>query len=122
MAVQLIKTKKAYHDALKMIDELFDAKPHTKEADDLELLSALVELYEEHTFPIKSPSPLEAIRFRMEQMNLAQKDLIPYIGNKSKVSEVLSGKRPLSLTMIRKLSVGLGIPADVLIQPYEIPA
>lgn len=122
MAVQLIKTKKAYHDALKMIDELFDVKPHTKEADDLELLSALVELYEERTFPIESPSPLEAIRFRMEQMNLAQKDLIPYIGNKSKVSEVLSGKRPLSLTMIRKLSVGLGIPADVLIQPYEIPA
>ncbi|WP_428769569.1 DNA-binding protein [Treponema sp. HNW] len=120
MTVKLIKTEKDYNDALKMIDGLFDAKPDTSEGDMLELLTTLVELYEARHFPVEGPSPIEAIKFRMEQMHLSQNDLTPYIGNKSKVSEVLSGKRPLSLNMIRKLSVGLGIPAETLIRPYDV--
>ena len=81
-----------------------------------ELLLLLVETYEEAAFPIDLPEPVAAIRFRMEQQELKPKDLVPYIGSKSKVSEVLNGRRPLSLTMIRKLVTGLGIPAEVLLR------
>jgi HTH-type transcriptional regulator / antitoxin HigA len=116
--IKLIKTEEDYGLALKKIDSLFDAEPDTEEGDELELLVTLVEIYEKDHFPISNPSPIEAIKFRMDQMNLTPKDLIQYIGSKSKVSEVLSGKRTLSLTMIRRLNEGLGIPAEVLIQPY----
>ena len=119
MNIKLIKTEDDYLSALKRIDELFDSEPNTPEGDELELIVTLVELYEKNNFPIESPSPIEAIKFRMEQLNLTQKDLVQYIGTKSKVSEVLSGKRSLSLNMIRKLSVGLGISAEILIQPIE---
>lgn len=119
MNIKLIKTESDYLSALKRIDELFDSEPNTPEGDELELIVTLVELYEKNNFPIESPSPIEAIKFRMEQLNLTQKDLVQYIGSKSKVSEVLSGKRSLSLNMIRKLSVGLGISAEILIQPIE---
>lgn len=114
--VKVIKTEKDYEKILKRIDEIFDAEPDTPKGDELELLVTLVELYEKEKYPINLPSPIAAIKFRMEQQGLKNKDLIPYIGNKSKVSEVLSGKRSLSLGMIRKLHEGLGIPADVLIQ------
>src|SRR5574344_2787461 len=116
--IKLIKTEKDYTIALKKIDSLFNAEPDTEKGDELELLVTLVEMYEKDHYPIPNPSPIEAIKFRMEQMNLTPKDLIPYIGSKSKVSEVLSGKRTLSLNMIRRLNEGLGIPAEVLIQPY----
>ena len=119
MNIKLIKTEDDYFSALKRIDELFDSEPNTPEGDELELIVTLVELYEKNNFPIESPTPIEAIKFRMEQLNLSQKDLVQYIGSKSKVSEVLSGKRSLSLNMIRKLSVGLGISAEILIQPIE---
>lgn len=119
MNVKLIKTENDYLSTLKRIDELFEAELNTPEGDELELLVTLVELYEKKHFPIKSPTPIEAIKFRMEQMNLTQKDLVQYIGSKSKVSEVLSGKRSLSLNMIRNLSEGLGISAEILIQPIE---
>lgn len=119
MNIKLIKTESDYLSALKRIDELFDSEPNTPEGDELELIVTLVELYEKNNFPIESPTPIEAIKFRMEQLNLTQKDLVQYIGSKSKVSEVLSGKRSLSLNMIRKLSVGLGISAEILIQPIE---
>ena len=119
MNIKLIKTEDDYFSALKRIDELFDSEPNTPEGDELELIVTLVELYEKNNFPIESPTPIEAIKFRMEQLNLTQKDLVQYIGSKSKVSEVLSGKRSLSLNMIRKLSVGLGISAEILIQPIE---
>ncbi len=114
--VKLIKTPEEYEKVLKRIEELFDAEPDTPEGDELELLVTLLELYEKEKYPISSPDPISAIRFRMEQQGLKNKDLIPYIGSKSKVSEVLSGKRALSLNMIRKLNEGLGIPAEVLIQ------
>ena len=114
--VRVIKTEKDYEKILNRIDEIFDAEPDTPKGDELELLVTLVELYEKEKYHINLPSPIAAIKFRMEQQGLKSKDLIPYIGSKSKVSEVLSGKRSLSLGMIRKLHEGLGIPADVLIQ------
>lgn len=116
MIPKLIKTEADYDDALSRIDELFDAKPDTPEGDELDLLVTLVELYEKREFPIDLPDPIEAIRFRMEQQGLRAKDLIPFIGSASKVSEVLSGKRPLSIGMIRKLRDGLRIPAEVLLR------
>lgn len=95
-----------------------DTEPDTEEEAELELLVTLVEIYEKDHFPISNLFALEAIKSRMYQMNLAPKDLIQYIGGKSKVLEVLSEKRTLSLNMIRRLNEGLGIPAEVLIQPY----
>ena len=116
MKPKLIKTEADHQAALARIEAIFDAKPGTPEGDELDLLSTLVEMYEEKAFPIRLPSPVAAIQFRMEQQGLKAKDLIPYIGSASKVSEVLSGKRAPSLTMIRKLVNGLGIPAEVLLQ------
>jgi HTH-type transcriptional regulator/antitoxin HigA len=116
MKLKVIKTDKEYKAAMARIDEIFHAKPRTPEGDELELLLLLVEKYEEEAFPIDLPDPVTAIRFRMDQQGLKQKDLEPYIGSKSKVSEVLSGRRELSLTMIRKLVTGLGIPAEVLLR------
>lgn len=122
MIPRIIKTEKQYEDAMARVEAIFDAKPGTAEGDELELLLMLVEKYEEKAFPIGLPDPITALRFRMEQQRLKPKDLVPYIGSKSKVSEVLSGQRELSLTMIRKLVTGLGIPAVVLLQePRAIP-
>ncbi|SMP68295.1 HTH-type transcriptional regulator / antitoxin HigA [Neorhodopirellula lusitana] len=113
---KVIKTDRDHQRALARVEELFAAKPGTPEGDELELWLLLVEKYEEAAFPVELPSPIEAIRFRMDQANLKQSDLIPFLGGKSKVSEVLNGKRDLSLTMIRKLHEHLGIPAEVLLQ------
>ena len=95
MISRLVKTEEDYNRALVRIDELMDAKPGTEEMDELELLTALVEMYEERRFPIDWPGPVDAIKFRMDQLGLRQKDLIPLLGTKSKVSEVLNGRRPL---------------------------
>ncbi|MFA6239602.1 MAG: ImmA/IrrE family metallo-endopeptidase [Candidatus Hydrogenedentales bacterium] len=116
MKPKIIKTQNEYSAALARIEEIFDALPNTSEGDELELLAFLVEQYESKEFPIDLPDPLAAIRFRMEQKGLKSKDLVPYIGSPSKVSEVLSGRRTLSLTMIRNLSEGLGISAEVLLR------
>src|SRR5713101_2427798 len=115
--VKVIKSEKEYEKALAEINTLIDRDPDpgTPEADRLELLTLLVESYESETFPKRVPEPLEAIRFRMEQQGLKQRDLVPYIGSPSKVSEVLSGKRPLTLSMMRSLHSHLGIPANVLL-------
>lgn len=117
MNPKILKTENEYREALSRVEGLMDAEPGTPDGDDLELWSMLVEDYEERHFPIPMPDPISAIRFRMEQAGLRDGDLAPYLGNKSKVSEVLNGKRPLSLTMIRKLHEGLGIPAEVLLSP-----
>ena len=111
-----IKTKSRYLAALKRIQALMDARPGTPAGDELELLGTLVDLYEKRSYPVEASDALGAIRFRMEQAGLRQQDLVPYLGSRSKVSEVLSGKRRLSLNMIRALHHGLGIPAEVLIQ------
>ena len=114
---KLIKTEQDHEQALERIDELAFAEQLTSEqADELELLVHLAEEYEERECPIGLPSPVEAIKFRMEQLGLNQADMTRYIGSKSNVSEVLSGKRSLSLSMMRKLHAGLGIPAEVLLQ------
>ena len=115
MAPTLIKTESQYEQALARIDALMDAEPGTPEGDELDLLVALVQLYEARAHPIALPDPISAIRFRMEQQGLRQKDLVAFLGSKSRASEVLRGKRPLSLNMIRALHEGLGIPAEVLL-------
>lgn len=122
MKPKILKTSVEYELALARIETIFDAKPGTAKGDELELLLVLVEKYEDVAFPINLPNPITAIRFRMEQQNLEPKDLVPYIGSKSKVAEVLSGQRSLSLSMIRNLVIGLGIPAEVLLQKLETQA
>ncbi len=116
MINRLIKNEEDYDMALSRIEQLMDAKPGTAEMDELELLTALVEMYEERHFPISPPEPIDAIKFRMEQLGLGQKDMVPFIGTKSKVSEVLNGKRTLTLAMMRSLNKGLGISAEVLLK------
>lgn len=118
MKPRVIKTDEQHTKALEEIATLvaLDPQPGTDEAERLELLSSLVEAYEKTRFPIDLPDPIEAIRFRMDQKGLSQADLVPYFGTRGRVSEVLSGKRPLSISMIRALHEGLGIPAEVLIR------
>src|SRR5206468_2636921 len=116
MKPKIIKTEAEYQATLARIETIFDARPGTAKRDELELLLLLVETYEDKAYPIDPPDPIEALRFRMEQEGLKPKDLIPYIGSKSKVSEVLSGRRALSLTMIRKLVAGLHFPAEVALR------
>jgi HTH-type transcriptional regulator/antitoxin HigA len=115
--IKVIKSEKEHETALAEISSLIDRDPDpgAAEADRLEVLTVLVENYESQAFPKRVPEPLEAIRFRMDQQNLKQRDLVPYIGSPSKVSEVLSGKRPLTLSMMRALHSHLGIPAAVLL-------
>lgn len=113
--IRPIRTEADYRGALRRIEELMCAEPDTEEFDTLEVLSTLVEKYEEEHFPMDLPSPAEAIRFRMEQEALSARDLVPYIGSRAKVSEILSGKRPLTLQMIRALHEHLGVPAEVLL-------
>lgn len=116
--IKLIKSSQDHEQALARVMTLmdFDPAPDSAESDELDLLAFLIEKYEEEAFPIDSPDPIEAIKFRMEQQGLIKKDLVPYFGSASKVTEVLNGTRSLSLNMIRKLSAGLGISADVLIK------
>jgi HTH-type transcriptional regulator/antitoxin HigA len=121
MKPKIIKTQAQYEATLARIEAIFDARPGTAKGDELELLLLVVESYEDKTYPIDLPDPIEALRFRMEQEGLKPKDLIPYIGSKSKVSEVLSGQRPLSLKMIRKLVAGLHLPADVALRETKAP-
>ena len=113
---KIIKNDEEYQAVMRRIEDLFDAKQGTEDGEELELLAALVEIYEKENYPIDDPDPISAIKFRMEQLGLNRNDLVDYIGSKSKVSEVLSGKRPLSLNMIRRLHEGLNIPAEVLLK------
>ncbi len=120
MKAKILRTEEEYEAALAHVSDLMNAKPDSPEEDELELWAMLVEQYEEKHFPIDPPDPIDAIKFRMEQMGLQQKDLTRYIPAKSKVSEVLSRKRALSLPMIRALSQNLGIPAEVLVQEVQL--
>ncbi len=118
MKLKPIKTEQDYFQALERLELIFDAKPGTKEGDELEILGILLEKYEDEHFPIELPDPIEAIKFRMEQLNYSQNDLAEVIGLKSRASEILNKKRRLSLDMIRKLTEKLHIPSEVLIQAY----
>jgi HTH-type transcriptional regulator / antitoxin HigA len=118
MNIKLLKTESDYQTALVRLEKIFDAKLNTKEGDELEVLSFLIEKYENEMYPIASPDPIEAIKFRMEQLGYKQKDLENIIGYKGRVSEILNKKRKLTLDMIRKLHASLHIPSDVLLQEY----
>ena len=120
MNIHPIKSDADYKQALAEIEALFDAAPKSAEADRLDVLTTLVEAYEDKHFSIPAPDPIEAIKYFMESRGLTRKDLEAYIGNRSRVSEILNRKRPLTLHMIRKLHRELGIPAEVLLSPYEI--
>ncbi len=118
MEIKPIKTEKDYNKAMKRLELIFDSKPGTKEGDELEILGILIDQYERENFPIGLPDPIEAIKFRMEQMGYNQTDLASIVGLKSRASEILNRKRKLSLEMIRQLHERLHIPTDVLIQTY----
>lgn len=119
MEIKPIKNDVDYQATLREIEGLFDALPDTPEGDRLEVLTTLVEAYEERHYQIPMPDPIEAILYYMESRGLTRRDLEPYIGTRARVSEVLTRKRPLTMDMIRNLHKGLGIPAEVLIQPYH---
>lgn len=120
MDIHPIRTHADYEQALERIDKLFQARPYTREGDTLDILTTLVEVYEQQKHPIEPPDPIEAITYHLESRGLTRRDLEPYIGNRARVSEILNKRRPLTLEMIRRLHEGLGIPAEVLIQPYAI--
>ncbi len=120
MDIKPLKTESDYEAALARISQLMDAELDTEEGDELDVLSVLVEDYEEKHHAIDFPDPIEAIRFHMEQYELKDKDLIEYIGQSGRVSEVLGYKRKLTLSMIRKLEQGLNIPARSLIRDYQL--
>ncbi len=116
--LKAIKTKTEYNKAVQRIYNLIqkELKAHSPEMDELEVLSILAEKYEEDNFLIGPPDPIEAIKFRMEQLGLAKKDMVAYLGYSSRVSDILHGRRPLTIEMIRELHEGLNIPAEVLIK------
>lgn len=118
MKIAPIKNEADYQKSLERLEKVFDAEKGSKNGDELEILSILIDQYENDHFPIELPDPIEAIKFRMEQLGLKQKDLAEIIGFKSRVSEIMNRKRKLTLDMIRKLSTNLHIPTEVLIQDY----
>jgi HTH-type transcriptional regulator / antitoxin HigA len=118
MTLKLIKTNKDYQSALARLEVIFDAKPGSTQGDELEVLGILIDKYEQEKYPIDFPDPVEAIKFRMEQLGYNQNDLANVVGLKSRASEILNKKRKLTLEMIRNLHDTLHIPTDVLIQDY----
>ena len=120
MNIKPIKTEDDYQAALTEIDRLMDAAPGTEEGDKLDVLTTLVEAWEDQHYPVGPPDPIAAIMHQIESRGMTRKDLEPYIGSRARVSEVLNRKRALSINMIRNLQSGLGIPAETLIQPYVL--
>lgn len=118
MNIKPIKTEKDYKDALQRLEIIFDAEANSPHGDELEILGVLIDNYEKEKFPIEMPDPIEAIKFRMEQLNYSNQDLANIIGQKSRVSEILNKKRKLSINMIRKIHQALSISTDVLVQEY----
>jgi HTH-type transcriptional regulator/antitoxin HigA len=120
MDIKPIRTEADYDAALKEIDRLWGSPYGSPEGDKLDVLVTLVEAYEEKHYPIPPPDPIEAILHTMESQGLTRRDLEPYLGSRARVAEILNRRRALSLNMIRKLQCGLGIAADILVQPYEL--
>ncbi len=118
MEIKAIKTEEDYNKSLKRLEEIFHAPIDSKEGDEAELLSILIEKYEDEKYPIEAPDPIEAIKFRMEQMQMTNKDLAQIIGYKSRVSEIFNRKRKLTLNMIRNLHDKMNIPYESLIANY----
>ena len=120
MELKPIKTEKDYRNALDRLEVIFDAPIESKEGDEAEILSLLIENYENQYYPIEAPDPIEAIKIRMEELNLKQKDLVGVIGGKSRVSEILNKKKRLTVDMIRELEQILHISASVLVNNYQL--
>ncbi len=118
MNIKPIKTEKDYQKALIRLEKIFNSRPGTQGGDELDILALLIERYEDEHYPIEAPDPIEAIKFRMEQMGYKQKDLEMIIGYKGHVSEILNRKRKLTLEMVRNLHEKLNIPLNALIQTY----
>lgn len=118
MDIKVIKTEEDYNRAISRLEEIFHAKSDTAEGDEAEVLTILIEKYEDELYPIEAPDPIEAIKFRMEQMNMQKKDLAEIIGYKSRVTEILTRKRKLTLRMIRNLHEKLNIPYESLLTEY----
>jgi HTH-type transcriptional regulator/antitoxin HigA len=120
MELKPIKTERDYRAALKLAEALWDAPEGSAEADRLDVLTLLIQAYEAKHHPVRDPDPVDFLLYVMEQRGLSRKDLEPYIGSRARVAEVLNRIRPLTLEMIRRLSEGLGLPAEVLVQRYEV--
>ena len=120
MNIKPIKTETDYRNALKRLNEIFDAETGTIESDEADIIGLMIDEYEKKNYPIDSPDPIEAIKIRMEEMNLKQSDLVDVIGGKSRVSEVLNRKRKLTVEMIRNLTKRLNISSDILINEYKL--
>lgn len=118
MTIKVLKTEEDYQAALKRLEAIFNAPVDSAEGDEAEVLMLLIEKYEEEHYPIEAPDPIEAIKFRMEQMDMSKSDLAKILGYKSRVSEIFTRKRKLTLTMIRKLHEQLKIPYESLIAEY----
>jgi HTH-type transcriptional regulator/antitoxin HigA len=120
MTLKIIKTEEDYQNALDRLEVIFDAKIGTPESDEADVLGLLIDEYEKKNFPIDAPDPIEAIKIRMEEMNLKQKDLIGIIGGKSRVSEILNRKKKLTVEMIRTLASRLNLSVQILINDYKL--
>jgi HTH-type transcriptional regulator / antitoxin HigA len=120
MDIRPVRTPHEYEAALAEVETLFSARPGTADGDRLDILTTLIEVYEAEMEPIEVPDPIEMILYVVESRGLSRRDLEPYLGSRARVSEVLNRRRALSLDMIRKLHQGLGIPAEILIQPYPL--
>ena len=120
MKIKPIKSEKDYEKALERLEVIFDAPINSKEGDEAEILSMMIDNYENEHHPIEAPDPIEAIKIRMEEMNLKQKDLVGVIGGKSRVSEILNKKKRLTVDMIRELERILHISASVLVTNYQL--
>ena len=120
MDIKPIRTEQDYEDALQEITQLFNAPVGSPEADRLDVLTTLVEAYELQHYPMPQADPVEMLKYFMESRGLTRADIEPFIGSRARVAEILNRKRPLSLEMIRRLYAGLGIPAEVLVQPYAV--
>ena len=120
MELRPIRTKREYNLAMNEAEALWDAPAGSAEADRLEVMTLLIQEYEREHYPIPDPEPIDFLLHVMEARGLTRKELEPFIGSRARVAEVLNRVRPLSLEMIRRLSTGLGIPAEVLIQPYDV--
>ncbi|WP_375580474.1 transcriptional regulator [Marivirga tractuosa] len=120
MTLKLIKTDGEYQKALKRLEEIFDAKIGTPESDEADILGLLIDEYEKKHFPIEAPDPIEAIKIRMEEMDLKQKDLVGVIGGKSRVSEILNRKKKLTVEMVRNLALRLNLSVQILINDYKL--
>lgn len=120
MEIRPIKTETDYEAVMAEIESLFDAPPDTSEADRLDVLTTLAEAFEEQHYPIPPPHPVEALLYYMECRGLSRRDMELYIGSRARIGEILNRRRALTIDMIRRLHEGLGIPTEVLIQPYSL--